>query len=237
MLYNAKFNPLLPLLAVGLSLGAVFGLASLRLWLNPQSKLVNLYYYINILTLYHMNEFYCTFNYQRLKVTLHSFLIWGNKGNTASWFMHFLLLLEFYLHKCGFFQMTILHYPLTHCLSKIGFLLAFFGVLIRHISMRHCGDSFNHYIQTTPLSQKLITTGIYKYFRHPSYFGFYCLAIGMQLILENRVNLLFSIVILARFFSVRIKFEEYYLIHTLFGQDYIDYKKRAGIYIPFVRVD
>ncbi|KAK8881590.1 hypothetical protein M9Y10_004334 [Tritrichomonas musculus] len=117
----------------------------------------------------------------------------------------------------------------------IGLLMEFIGLYIRFSAILHAGKSFNHIIQTNKSPEhKLVTDGIYKYFRHPSYFGFFLFAVGTQVMLKNIFSVIGFIVVLWRFFDSRIRFEEQTLIN-MFGKDYIEYKKRTPTWIPFIK--
>jgi protein-S-isoprenylcysteine O-methyltransferase len=79
----------------------------------------------------------------------------------------------------------------------------------------------------------LITTGIYAYMRHPSYFGFYWWAVGTQLLLCNPICVFGFLYALHRFFKDRIEEEEPLLI-KFFGNNYVEYKKKTQTYIPLI---
>lgn len=73
-----------------------------------------------------------------------------------------------------------------------------------------------------------------SYTRHPSYLGFFTWALGTQIGLSNPLSTIIFAVVLWRFFSRRIRGEEIYLV-AFFGREYEEYRKRVGVYIPFVR--
>ena len=108
--------------------------------------------------------------------------------------------------------------------------------------MKTCGLSFNHYLITPNPSpsknqyeNKLITHGIYKYVRHPSYLGFWLYCIGIQLMLLNIGNLTLTIYTLNWFFRIRIEYEENQLINK-YGDKYINYQQttKRKILIPLI---
>lgn len=250
MKYDASKNPLVKLSLIGLVLGLLLGVCCL-LAVFSRSNYVFLAWYAIGLIGFHLNEFYCTFKYQPSNVSLKSFLIWGNKGNVHFWLMQLLTICEFvFKNKIFKFgghikdsnnfvdynkQLFLVFMNGVWC---FGGLLAIFGLIFRHLAMKTCGESFNHFIQVKHnQNHKLITHGVYNICRHPSYLGFWCFVVGIQLFLSNWINLLLNLIILAKFFSIRIQFEEWYLIHKLFGDDYLDYRKKVGICIPFVRID
>ena len=96
-----------------------------------------------------------------------------------------------------------------------------------------CGKGFTHKIAEQKKNEHiLITRGIYKIIRHPSYLGWWLFNIGLQMILKNRLCLILSVVIPIRFFSKRIRYEEMKLIE-FFGDEYIEYKQKTWCGIPF----
>ncbi len=79
---------------------------------------------------------------------------------------------------------------------------------------------------------KLITTGVYKYIRHPLYLGEICRNIGVPLFFNSMLGLVF-VMIGNLFLLVRIVTEEEMLVEE-FGEQYIEYRKRTKKLIPFV---
>lgn len=80
----------------------------------------------------------------------------------------------------------------------------------------------------------MVTSGVYAYFRHPSYFGWSVWALGTQLVLCNPISFIAYAVAAYLFFKDRIPYEEFKLTE-FFGQEYRDYAKRVPIRIPFVK--
>ena len=100
--------------------------------------------------------------------------------------------------------------------------------------MATAGKSFNH----IPQKQKkddhdLVTSGVYAWSRHPSYFAFFWWALGTQILVGNKLCLLAYVVALWRFFKLRIVAEERNLV-DFFGKDYEEYRKRTSVGIPFI---
>lgn len=74
--------------------------------------------------------------------------------------------------------------------------------------MVDAGTNFNHQVQTERQEgHELVSKGIYRYLRHPSYFGFFWWGVGTQLMLGNVVCLVGYVVVLWRFFNARVKRE------------------------------
>ena len=73
----------------------------------------------------------------------------------------------------------------------------------------------------------------YRYFRHPSYLGFFLWATGTQVLLCNPISFTCYVLAAWKFFSIRIPFEEGTLLHQ-YKRDYADYIRRTWIGIPFI---
>lgn len=69
--------------------------------------------------------------------------------------------------------------------------------------------------------------------RHPSYFGFYWWAVGVQFLLMNPICLVLFIYWLQRFFAERITYEEYTLLR-FFGNDWTVYKSKTPTWMPLI---
>jgi len=88
-------------------------------------------------------------------------------------------------------------------------------------------DAFSHLIaEKKAPSHSLVTTGIYRIMRHPSYTGFFLWCLGTQLVLGNPVCIASFYNILAQFFQERIKYEEETLI-KFFSSQYLKYKQNT----------
>lgn len=116
----------------------------------------------------------------------------------------------------------------------IGLAIAIAGQACRSVSMRTAGVSFNHYVQKEHREHHtLVTSGVYHYCRHPSYFGYFWWFVGTQIVLQNWVVLLLGAYKLIGFFAARIEYEEDLLI-SFFGDEYRRYRRQTGVFIPFL---
>ncbi|KAA1136557.1 hypothetical protein PGTUg99_035337 [Puccinia graminis f. sp. tritici] len=118
-----------------------------------------------------------------------------------------------------------------------GLMVTMVGQGIRTMAMITAARSFNHRVSTDPKKQedhRLVTHGVYRLLRHPSYFGFFWWSIGIQLFLANPCSLILFSFVLWSFFKARIQNEELHLI-KFFGKAYVDYRSTTSTYIPFIR--
>ena len=121
--------------------------------------------------------------------------------------------------------------------------------------MIEASSNFSHQIATEKkLTHELVTSGVYSLVRHPSYFGFFWWSVGTQIFLANPLSTVVFVAVLWRFFSYRIKYSpmpslqsfrvsgsvlirvrrEEGLLVDFFGDEYVDYRKRVGVWIPFI---
>lgn len=223
-----KANPLAEVSATAYVLGILSG-ASLALSLNPfSSRFIPLSLYLFFIGLFHFLEYYITATYQGDRVTADSFVL-DNPGYALA---HTVALTEFILET--HFVPHLKSNPVSFYLKLAGLLMVLAAQGIRTLAMKTAGKNFSHVIQNVKESDHvLIKHGIYAHLRHPSYFGFFYWALGTQLLLSNPLSFCFFVVVLYRFFSSRIAYEEAHLI-SFFGKDYIEYRNNVPIGIPFI---
>lgn len=82
------------------------------------------------------------------------------------------------------------------------------------------------------VNQKLITTGIYSFIRHPIYLGLTLSLIGGEMVAKSYL----FISLIAYFFSAYVqgKREEKNFLKSHFGKEYREYMKHTKMLIPFV---
>ncbi|EDK38829.2 hypothetical protein PGUG_02927 [Meyerozyma guilliermondii ATCC 6260] len=176
--------------------------------------------YLAIISTFHMLEFLSTCLFNNSQVDDDSFIL----NDTE---LHFVLL--------GSLIEVIFEPFIFDWSSNLGLIIALMGQVCRTGAMYTARESFNHYIQREKDdTHVLIKHGIYKYIRHPSYFGFFWWFIGTQLYLGNTVILLGGSFKLWKFFKARIDYEESLLI-KFFKNDYVQYRAATPVGIPFIR--
>lgn len=78
----------------------------------------------------------------------------------------------------------------------------------------------------------LVTTGLYKYIRNPTYLGLFILNMGVWLIWPTwtifLMNIIFVVVL-----DIQVRYEEDYLL-LIHGIKYKDYKESTKRYIPYL---
>jgi len=113
----------------------------------------------------------------------------------------------------------------------IGIVLFVSGLIIYLAARLTLGRLFSKRLNLIE-GHKLVTYGIYKYVRHPSYTGSILFWLGFTLLL-NSVLGFFVMLLLVLLILIRIPFEERMLIRA-FCQQYIEYMKRTKKLIPFL---
>lgn len=175
--------------------------------------------------IFHLSEFFITALYTPKALSADSYLV----NHSLMYTVAFLCSTTEFWIRFFFFR----SYNST-LISTVGLLVAIAGQVIRSIAMKTCGESFNHFIQQKNGEEhRLVTHGIYHYFRHPSYVGYFYWAVGTQIMLCNPVSSVLFLWAAWTFFKQRIPYEEETLKQQYRGY-YEDYMKRTWIGIPFI---
>eukprot|EP00752_Nemacystus_decipiens_P005538 g5010.t1 len=115
-----------------------------------------------------------------------------------------------------------------------GVVLVLVGHWFRVGAMWTAGSNFNHEImQRREETHQLVTHGVYRFLRHPSYFGWFWWSLGTQLLLCNPLCFLVYVAAASSFFRRRIPYEEA-LLENFYPDQYPAYARRTFVGIPFV---
>uniref|UniRef100_A0A8D2M0B9 Protein-S-isoprenylcysteine O-methyltransferase n=1 Tax=Zonotrichia albicollis TaxID=44394 RepID=A0A8D2M0B9_ZONAL len=179
------------------------------------------------LTLFHYSEYLVTAINNPRSLSLDSFLLNHsfeyNLAALSSW-------VEFTLEKLFFPELKQITW-----LSTVGLLMVIFGDCLRKAAMLTAGSNFNHIVQNEKSdTHTLVTSGVYGWFRHPSYVGWFYWSIGTQVLLCNPICVVGYALASWRFFRERIEEEEITLIH-FFGEEYLEYKRKVPSGLPFIK--
>lgn len=179
-----------------------------------------------ILIIYHIAEFLIQRHYHPDKTNASSLLI------TKEILAAYSVAIAEYVIESFFFQSKSEVRSIFFC---GGLLIVAVGLYIRFAAIFTAKKSFTHLISVRKEKEHiLVTGGIYQYFRHPSYFGFFVFAVGTQIMLKNPLSVVAYIYVLWNFFNDRIIYEEEYLV-KFFGKDYEEYRARTPTRIPFIK--
>ena len=117
-------------------------------------------------------------------------------------------------------------------IAIIGLAIYAVGIFMLLVSRRTLGKQATG-ILVIRENHELITTGIYKYVRHPIYGAGLIGIIGFVLVVQAIVIPTITIVLYFKIFYDRAKYEEKILIGE-FGSEYEDYMTKTKRFIPFI---
>lgn len=158
------------------------------------------YLFLGTLSVFHFLEFYTTAAYNTPDAKISSFLLTNGAHYRIA---HTVAFVETIVTSYFFpsWQANI-HLP---GVILVGIILVLVGQVVRSTAMAQAGTNFNHQVQSKKNDgHELVTRGLYAYFRHPSYFGFFWWGIGTQLMIGNTVCTLGYACVLWYFFKKRI---------------------------------
>jgi len=182
--------------------------------------------YMCVMSIFHYSEFLCMAVIQPKLVSTDSFVINHSLQYSiaaiASW-------LEFLIESYLFPDLKTIFW-----LSNIGLVVCIIGECLRKAAMLTASSNFNHLVQCEKADDHvLVTHGVYGWFRHPSYVGWFYWSIGTQITLVNPVCIIGYTLASWYFFKERITIEEIMLLN-FFGQQYCEYQQKVGTGIPFI---
>jgi len=182
--------------------------------------------YICSLSIYHYMEFFFVLTYHFETLSWNSFLI----NQSKQYIFTILFSIAEYLIE------ALLNIKYFHTIQFIfGLILLILGQCLRITSEFTAKRNFTHQIAYVKLNKhRLIKQGVYKYIRHPSYLGFYCWAVGSQIMNMSYVSIPAFILSLTYFFTERIVCEEYFLIQ-FFGIEYVEYRQSSFVLLPLYK--
>jgi protein-S-isoprenylcysteine O-methyltransferase len=164
------------------------------------SNLWRPFLFLGTLSVFHFLEFYTTAAYNTPGAYVSSFLLTnGDQYRQA--------------HTMAFVETLVTSYFFPGWQARVhtayaiaaGVAMVVVGQTVRSVAMAQAGTNFNHMVQSRKTEgHELVTTGLYAFFRHPSYFGFFWWGIGTQVLLGNTVCTLGYAGVLWYFFMKRI---------------------------------
>jgi protein-S-isoprenylcysteine O-methyltransferase Ste14 len=116
-------------------------------------------------------------------------------------------------------------------LRWFGLLLYGLGGVLRLWPVFVLGRRFSGLVAIQP-GHTLVTTGIYKWIRHPSYLGVVFVMLGWALVFRSLVGVLLTVLILVPLIF-RIVSEEA-LLQSQFGAEYEAYRARTWRLVPYI---
>ena len=127
-----------------------------------------------------------------------------------------------FLFSAQLLGLALFPFPQTTLVPWIGFVIFIAGEFISVRGRIDLGVNWSHGAEyQVKKSQSLVTTGMYRYVRHPIYSGFFFIVLGGQLIVESYLVIPLTLLCYAAMHVLTRK-EERILI-AQFGKHYSDY--------------
>lgn len=159
------------------------------------------------------------------------------ESQRIGWIVAWILVIAYFLSPWGqnnFLNqtnLTIFSIFKTTTAQIIGIIFLIGGLITAIVARKTLADNWSGNVELKK-DHKLITTGIYKYVRHPIYTGVSFMGFGTFVLNHSLLSILF-VVILVWFFIYKLKKEEVLLIKH-FPNEYPAYMKRTKALIPFI---
>ncbi len=115
----------------------------------------------------------------------------------------------------------------------IGLAMIWIGVLVREWAILSLGRAFSVVVRVNP-DQSLITSGPYRWMRHPAYTGGLITIGGFGLSAGSWLGAILAVAIALIGYSYRVYVEEKVMLEA-FGDAYRDYMRHTGRFFPRVR--
>jgi protein-S-isoprenylcysteine O-methyltransferase Ste14 len=128
-----------------------------------------------------------------------------------------------------FFRFATL--PRVSFLTWVGFIVFLMGLILQALAMWQLGSLFTVRLGIQP-GNELITTGVYRFIRHPGYTSYILSILGIGFMLSSIITSGLSIIV-TLFLLWRIKYEEEMLLNQ-FGAEYRIYMESTKRLIPFI---
>jgi protein-S-isoprenylcysteine O-methyltransferase Ste14 len=114
-------------------------------------------------------------------------------------------------------------------LKPLGFALFVLGMILFTLAVATLKEAFLGNVE--PVTETLVTTGTYKYLRHPVYLGMVISVFGLALGMKSLWGVICAIVIFVPLGIYRAKLEEMALVEA-FGDEWDDYVRQTYFMFP-----
>ena len=107
-------------------------------------------------------------------------------------------------------------------LVYVGLTVGLSGIALWMMAMLHLGES----LAVLPGGERLVTRGVYRYFRHPVYMGIDMTLFGLFLAVGSTVGMIYFFVVVVPLNIIRSRLEEKALLQK-FGDSYKAYRQHT----------
>jgi len=121
--------------------------------------------------------------------------------------------------------------PRAGSAAWIGLLFFALGIILQSIAMWQLRSYYTVHLGVRK-DQRLVTTGLYRWIRHPGYLSYLISILGISLAMSSVATLVFDILIFI-FIRMRIMSEEKMLLEE-FGEQYAKYMQRTKKLLPYI---
>ena len=140
-----------------------------------------------------------------------------------------LVFLQFFIISLHFFQLEFIPQKqiiqVSHFSYLLGFLIILIAFIILLVAIKDLGRNLSPFPRPINNSN-LVTTGIYRFMRHPMYYSLIFISIGV-FIIKLSIYYLFLTISLALIIKFKIALEEKYLINKF--KNYLLYKNEVKV--------
>ena len=116
--------------------------------------------------------------------------------------------------------------------SYLGLFLYTIGISFRYIGTLTLGKYFTRNVEIEN-NHQLISTGLYKYLRHPLYLGLFLLGISTSLVYGNYLAIIISVLMMGGTLNHRMNLEEQ-AMEKILGKEYLIWKKQRYRFFPYI---
>ena len=127
-------------------------------------------------------------------------------------------------------QLQGLDTPAPAVFAGAGFVVIWIGTAVRVWAVRALGRSFSTFVQVAE-GQSVVTSGPYRWVRHPSYTGLLLICTGFGIAIGNWLSILICAVLPLLGLLPRIAVEEAELVRVM-GDHYRQYQKTSHRLVP-----
>lgn len=147
--------------------------------------------------------------------------------------MRLIIFILGFIFTTQLFGLKLFPYKNNSFFQILGFLLVIIGFSVSIIARRELGFNWAHAAEfQIRKNHTLVTSGLYKYIRHPIYTGIFLTVLGTELIVESYLFIpFFTFGII--FFFMQVKMEEKILLNK-FGIAYQKYVKKTKMFLPYI---
>jgi protein-S-isoprenylcysteine O-methyltransferase Ste14 len=114
----------------------------------------------------------------------------------------------------------------------IGMVVFVIGLIIRIQSILTLRQYFTYSVARVE-TQTIITSGLYKFIRHPGYLGQLIIFLGISISMSNWLSIILMMLPVTLGYLYRIKVEEEFML-AQFGENYREYQQRTKKIIPAI---